>query len=181
MIMTIPVLALLALLTVPEAFPQDQPVIPKELHFKGGEVIFDSSAFQSKITSQKSLGALAQEHSTIGEKASSFGFAAKSEEAKFFTIGSLYAEALAYLRGGDNDIASKRLKAIETEFISLNVPSSLFNYISKTRNMVETKRYSMDALGDFLSLFQPIFEDFAKGRGKGTDMLVLFRSGSWLA
>ena len=177
---TLATAALLAVLTAPAVFPQDKPVLPEELKLEGGVVIFDSSTFQSEIRSGKSLGELAKEHSTIGEKATAFGFAAKSEEAKFFTIGALYAESLAYLRGGDTDMAAKRLQAIEKEFIVLDVPNSLFNYISKTRNLIETKRYPMEALGEFLALFQPLFEDYAKGKVKGEDFLTLFRSGSWL-
>jgi hypothetical protein len=179
-IIAITIAALIAVFATSGAFSGEKPGIPKDLKVKGGEVIFDSNSFQSGITSDKKLGTLAKEQSAIGGKATAFGFAAKSEEAKFFLIGSLYSEALAYLRSGDIALAADRLKAIETQFIAINVPSSLYNYISKTRNMLETKRYSAEVVGEFLSLFQPFFEDYAKGVGKGEDKLTLFRAGTWL-
>lgn len=169
---------LLLILTVTAAFSQDANLIPKRPGGGAGETVFDSNRFQSNIRSDKNLGALAKENSVAGDPAASFGFAAKSEEAKFFLIGSLYSEALAYLRSNKVDLAAKRLEAIEKEFLNLNVPNALFNYINKTRNLITTKRYSKEVLIDFLALFQPFFEDFAKA--KNADMLTLFRAGSWL-
>jgi len=166
------------LLFTTEAFSQEARVPPKDIGASIGESYFNSYKFQSGIKTGKSLGALAKEHSTIGEQASSFGFAAKSEEAKFFIIGALYSETIAYLKSGNLDLAAKRLESIEKEFISLRVPSSLYNFVTKARNLIQTKKYKPEVLGEFLSLFQPFYEDYAKG--KGEDKLILFRAGSWL-
>jgi hypothetical protein len=159
------------------AFSAELMKAPQNLNV-GNSESFDSARFQSAIRSDKSLGALAKEHSGIGEQGTSYGFAAKSEEAKFFIIGTLYSEALAYLKAGNYDMAAKRLTAIENEFINMHVPLALYNYISKTRNIITTKRYSPEAQAEFLSLFQPFYEDYAKS--KGEDKLTLFRAGSWL-
>jgi len=172
------VAAFLIIILVAVAFSYQEREIPKKLDLKAGKVVFNSSRFQSSIKSDKSLGTLAKEVSTIGEQAISFGFAAKSEEAKIFIIGALYSEALAHLRSGKMDLASKRLESIGQEFININVPTSLFNYISNIANMVETQRYSSDVILEFLSLFQPFYEDYANS--KGEDKLILFRAGSWL-
>lgn len=160
------------------AFSQGERVIPKDLPIKGDSEYFNSYQFQSGIKSGKSLGTLAKEHSTIGEKATTFGFAAKSEEAKFFIIGALYSETIAYLKSGNLDLAAKRLESIEKEFVSLRVPSSLYNFVTKARNLIQTKKYKPEVLGEFLSLFQPFYEDYTKT--KGEDKLILFRAGSWL-
>ena len=151
---------------------------PKNLDFGDANVIFSSSVSQSRIKSDKALGTLAKENPAVGEEAISFGFAAKSKEAKFFIIGSLYSEALAFLRSGDHEQAAKRLEAIEKEFIRLSVPSSLYNYVSKTRHLVSRQKYAADVLVEYLCLFQPFFEDYAKGIS--ADMLTLFRAGTWL-
>jgi len=174
-----PVVAVFVILIVwaTAAFSAEPFKLPQDLGAGSGES-FDSARFQSAIRSDKSLGALAKENSVFGEQASSYGFAAKSEEAKFFIIGSLYSEALAYLKSGNSDLAAKRLEAVEGEFIDLQVPSSLYNYISKTRNILETRRYPLEGQAEFLFLFQPFFEDYAKT--KGGDKLTLFRAGSWL-
>jgi hypothetical protein len=168
---------LLTLLSASSAFSLDPREVIKNVNGKEEEV-FDSSRFQSGIKSDRSLGSVAKDQSFFGDPSVSFGFAAKSAEAKFFIIGSLYSEALAYLKSGNTDLAAKRIESIEKEFINLNVPDSLFSYISKTHNIVVTKRYSPEAEMDFLSLFQPLFEDYAKS--KGEDKLTLFRAGSWL-
>jgi hypothetical protein len=160
------------------AFAQGARVPPRDIDLSSGESLFNSYKFQSGIKSDKGLGNLAKEHSAIGEQASSFGFAAKSEEAKFFIIGALYSETIAYLKSGNLDLAAKRLESIEKEFISLRVPSSLYNFVTKARNLIQTKKYKSEVLGEFLSLFQPFYEDYAKG--KGEDKLTLFRAGSWL-
>lgn len=159
-------------------FAQIPQVNPKDLEQSGGSEYFNSYRYQSNIKSGKSLGTLAKENSTIGEKAVTFGFAAKSEEAKFFTIGALYSESIAYLKSGNKELAAKRLESIEKEFINLGVPNSLYNYIIRTRAMVENKKYSANVLGELISLFQPFFEEYAKS--KGEDKLILFRAGSWL-
>jgi tetratricopeptide (TPR) repeat protein len=177
-ILVVIVAILLLIFQVTDAFSQETRKIPNNLDLSGGEILFSSSNFQSGIRSTDKLGTLVQKYSSIGKDAVSYGFAAKSDEAKFFIIGALYSEALAYLNSGQIDMAAKRLESIEKEFIVLGVPNSLYNYISKTRNILELNKYSLEALKDFLSLFQPIFEDYAKN--KGGDKLTLFRAGSWL-
>ena len=157
---------------------QEERAIPAIPDTSGSEIHFDASAFQADIRSENDLGTLAKKHVSLGDPAVTFGFAAKSVESKYFIIGSLYSEALAYLRSNQFDLAAKRLESIEEEFINLQIPSSLYNYISKTRNMLERKKYSKEVLEDFLALFQPFYEDFAKNQG--SDKLTLFRAGSWL-
>ncbi len=160
------------------AFAKGDLVLPIGLQSGESEVYFDSATLQARIKSEKPLTTLAMQHSAIGEEAIAFGFAAKSEEAKFFIIGSLYADALAHLRSGAADLAAKRLESIETELLALQAPSSLYNYISKMRNMIERRHYDTKVLEEVLALFQPLWEDYT--RGKGEDKLILFRAGSWL-
>ena len=177
-ILVVVIAILLLMFQVTNVFSEEPRKIPDNLDLSGGEIYFSSSNFQSNIRSSDKLSTLVQKYSTIGKDAVSYGFTAKSDEAKFFIIGALYSEALAYLNSGQVDMAAKRLGSIEKEFIILGVPNSLYNYISKTRNILEINKYSLDALEDFLSLFQPIYEDYAKS--KGEDKLTLFRAGSWL-
>ena len=137
-----------------------------------GKAYFNSAHNQTAIQSDKSLSNLATTHTAIGEDPVSYGFAAKSDEAKFFIIGALYSEALAHLRSGNSSMAANRLEAVEKQFIVLQVPPSLYNYVSKTRNLIELNKYSIEALLDMLSLFQPFFEDYAKSQNHGqTDSL----------
>jgi len=152
--------------------------IPKKIEIKNSSVMINSYRHQSSIRSDTSLTALAEGISSVGQEAVSYGFAAKSEEAKSFIIGTLYSESLAYLRGGNLDLASKRLTTIEKEFVNRQIPGSLYNLISSLINIVDTKRYTPEARAEFLSLFQPFYEDYAKSQGE--DKLVLFRAGCWL-
>jgi hypothetical protein len=171
------VLSLIMFMAV-TAFSQSAREIPKNIKSADAEVMFNSSAYQSGIRSGKNLDELAKANSYLDENAVSFGFAAKSEEAKFFIIGTLYSETLAYLQSGRVDSAVKRLKSIEKEFINLNVPSPLYNLISKVSSMLSSKKYSAETGMDVLSLFQPFFEEYAKSSSE--DKLALFRAGSWL-
>jgi hypothetical protein len=169
---------LLVIVFLAAAYSQQAREIPEKLTLKGSKIVLNSSRFQAAIKSEKSLGDLVSEVSPIGEEALSFGFAAKSEEAKTFIIGILYSEALAFISSGKFDLASKRLDSMRQEFINLNAPGSLYNYISKLSNMVDTKQFSKDILVEFLALFQPFCEDYAAG--KSEDHLILFQAGSWI-
>lgn len=177
-VMAVKTIIILCICTVGNAFSEEARLPTKRLDLSESKPYFNSYKFQSGIRTFRDLGVLAEENSIIGKEAVSFGFAAKSEEAKFFIIGALYSESLAYLRSGSIDLALKRLKSIEKEFINLNVPHSLYNYISKLQNIIERKHYSPEIGAEMLSLFQPFLEDYAKS--KGDDKLVLFRAGSWL-
>lgn len=160
------------------AVADDARQVPEGSLPEAAGAYFNSANFQSGIHSGESLSNLAKTHTSVGEDAASYGFAAKSDEAKFFLIGTLYSEALAHLRGGNPALAVDRLKAIEAQFIALQVPNALYNYVSKTRNRIELGKYSTEALYDMLSFFQPFFEDYAKSLSQ--DKLILFRAGSWL-
>jgi len=140
---------------------------------------FSTQMTQSALRTAHDVGELAAEVSVSETQDATFGFASKSPEAKFFLTGALYSEAFSYLNSGKLDTAADRLKTLEQEFVALGVPSSMFNYISKTRSLVEREKYSREALSDFLSLFQPFFEDYAAS--VSADKLVLFRAGSWLS
>ena len=139
---------------------------------------FNSQAFQSGITSAQNLGDLAKRYSPLHEKTDAFGFAAKSDEARFFMIGAIYTEALAYIRSEKWDLASQRLEYLEREFINMGAPSPMYNLITKTRNLVESEKYPPEYLVTVLSLFEPFFEEYAKT--KSEDKLTLFRAGAWL-
>lgn len=165
-------------LMAPPGFSQGQRPAGYSPGAMPGSGDFDSARFQSAIGTDGALGVMAKQNSVIGDPSVAFGFAEKSDEAKFLIIGALYSEAIAYLKGGQYDACAKRLGSIEKEFISLQVPSSLYNYVSKTRNLVELKKLDTATLLDFLSLFQPFFEDYAKGQS--ADKLTLFRTGTWL-
>ena len=160
------------------ASTQDVRVLPKNLEVQSSDVSLNSYRFQSAIRRDQSLGTLATAHSTIGEQVLTFGFGAKSEEATFFLLGSLYAEAAAYLHSGDLAAAEKRLAAIEKECIRLQVPNSLYAYVSKVRNLLATQRYNAEVIGDFLALLQPFLEDYAASQGP--EKRTLFRAGAWL-
>jgi hypothetical protein len=171
-------LALTAVFMATVAVAQEERGLLVNPDLSSGPVYFNSARFQSSLRSATDLGTLAQKNPAINEQAVTFGFAEKSAEAKFFIIGTLYTEALAYLQSDNLDEAAKRLAAIDRELINLQAPGALYNYLSQTRNLVERKQYSAEVLTDFLALFQPFFDDYARSRGD--DKLTLFRTGTWL-
>jgi hypothetical protein len=156
---------------------EERRIIPK-VDPSTAQPVFDSTGFQSRIAAPKGIGGLANDLSLYGKAGQSMGFAAKSEEAKTFLIGSFYSECIAYVRAGKADLALDRLKAIENEFILMGVPGSIYNFISKIENAINSKKYDKAVLLDFFSLFQPVYQDYLKS--KGQDRLILFQAGSWL-
>jgi hypothetical protein len=151
--------------------------LPK-LNPSGAKPTFNSTRFQSRIFGPQGLGVLANDLSLFGKMDKSMGFAAKSDEAKTFLIGSFYSECLAYIRGEKLDLAVERLKAIEKEFIVMGVPTSIYGFVSKIENAIVTKQYEPAVLLDFFALFQPVYEEYLESKGK--DNLILFQAGSWL-
>jgi hypothetical protein len=145
---------------------------------EAAHVVFNSSALQAGM-SGTGLGTIALDNSTLGDAASSFGFAAKSEEANVFLAGALYSESLAFLRGDTTDLAIDRMEALQKQFVSLQVPSALYGLISRVTNLTKGRKYSQDALVEMLSLVQPFLEEHLRSRSE--DFLTLFRAGSWLA
>jgi hypothetical protein len=171
---------LIALATAPPVPVESEEVLGRRwaVDLSKAKPLFDSRSWHARLQAQRNLADLAHKAAPSFGPPAAFGFAAQSEQAKFFLIGTFYAEALAYLGGGDESAAAERLQSIEDELIVLNVPGSLFNYVDKTQNLIKTEHHSPAALLDMLSLFQPLFEDFARGRGE--DEVVLFQAGAWL-
>ncbi len=170
---------LIAILVVslPLAAQEAKRVMPKA-DSASAQPVFDSAQFQSRINGPKGIGGLATDLSLYGKGGQAMGFAAKSEEAKTFLIGSFYSECVAYVRAGKSELALDRLKAMEKEFIVMGVPGSVYGFLSKIENAITTKKYDAAVLLDFFSLFQPVYQDYLKS--KGPDRLILFQAGSWL-
>jgi hypothetical protein len=131
---------------------------------------------QASITREADLGALVTEHSVIGEQVVAFGFAAKPASARSFLIGTLYAEALAYVRSGDLDAAAQRWAAIDKELVQ--VPDLLTTHMRKIQTLLESQNHAPEVLGGGLALFEPFYETYAKDTGG--ERLTLFRMGTWL-
>jgi hypothetical protein len=157
---------------------QEGQRVPPKLAGAPVTPVFDSGRFQSRISGPQGLGALANDLTLFGKGGQAMGFAAKSEEAKTFLIGSFYSESIAYVRGGKPDLALERLKAIEKEFITMGVPNSIYGFVSRIENFLTTKKYEPAVLLDFFALFQPVYEEYLLSKGK--DRLTLFQAGSWL-
>ena len=132
--------------------------------------------FQAGITREADLGALVTKHSAIGQQVVAFGFAAKPASAKSFLIGTLYAEALAYVRSGDLDAAAQRWATIDKELGQVSDP--LATHMRKIQTLLESQNRAPEALGMFLALFEPFYEAYAKDTGG--ERLTLFRMGTWL-
>ena len=168
----------LFILSATALFADDARPIPDSSLLKGGQPYFNSANYQSAIHGSDNLSQLAKTQSTLGEDAQAYGFAAKSDDAKFFVIGALYAEALAHIRGGNLELAAERLAAIEDQLIVLEAPGELYGYISNVRSRVALGKYATEVLVDMLSFFQPFFD--AHARQQSQDKQILFQAGSWL-
>jgi hypothetical protein len=145
---------------------------------RASAAFFDVYRFQAGIKSETALDTLVVTHSVIGKRAVTFGFAAQPERSKAFSIGTLYAETLAALRSGNLDLAVQRLQAMEKACLDLQGPGTLSLYLSEMRTLLENRRYAEDVLGEFLSLFEPLYAEYAGS--KDADGLTLFRAGAWL-
>jgi anti-sigma factor RsiW len=142
------------------------------------EAVVNAWQYQARLQPQKNLSALLREHSILSEQPTAFGFAARAEGARFFLIGSLYAETLAHIRSGNFEAARQSWSALEKQVMGLPPPDALANYISQARTRLEHSQSSRQEVGEFLARFQPLAEAYAQNQG--AEQRLLFQTGLWL-
>jgi hypothetical protein len=135
-------------------------------------------AFQAGLRSERPLGPLVAEHSTLERTATAFGFAGKPVKTSVFLIGTLYAEALAYLRSDDREAVLWHLAALENELTAVQAPQSLAQYVNTLYHFIEGQPQAAAVAAEWLALFEPLYEDYAKSRS--VERLLFFRAGAWL-
>ena len=122
-----------ALLLIPALVYSQEDLDPNSIKLDISTPYFNSQAFQSGITSTRDLGDLAKRYSPLHEKAGALDLRLNPTRPKFFMIGALYTEALAYIGSGKWDLASQRLEYLEKEFINMGAPRLCDGLITKTR------------------------------------------------
>jgi hypothetical protein len=144
----------------------------------GREKALQTYTFQAGIHSTTDLGTLVTAHAVADEPAVAFGFAATSERARFFLLGTRYAEALAYAHSGDLHAVAQRLATVHQELVDLQVPSVLLDYLNEMQHLLQNRQYSAEVLEKFLALFEVLYTEDAKHIG--AESLTLWRAGSWV-
>lgn len=137
--------------------------------------LFHTHLFQSSIETKNNLGQILSELPDMINPSSTLGFAAT---ARFYAVGTWYAEALASLASGHYEVAAQRLSLIDTELRLLSIPNPLIGYLPDMHRAILSKQYSPASLKEGLSLLGALAEELAQGQGK--ESLTLFRVGAWL-
>jgi hypothetical protein len=137
-----------------------------------------ASTFQARIRSATDLGTLVTAHAVAGEPAVAFGFAATSERARFFRLGTSYAEALACVHSGDLNATAQHLATMHQELIDMQGPSALSSYLGLMQHLLQDRQYTAAVLREFLALFEVLYTEDAKS--DGAESLMLFRAGAWM-
>jgi hypothetical protein len=120
-------------------------------------------------------------NSTVEEQMVAFGFASKPVSARSYFLGTLYAEALAYTRGGDTASAAGHWAAIRKEVEPIAQPLTVYARQMETLLTAPADEQTADSATElvaFMALFEPLYEDYAGERAAQT--LPLFRAGTWL-
>jgi hypothetical protein len=158
--------------------PASQQAAGPVLDPLGKERPLQASTFQARIHSATDLGTLVTAHAVTGEPAVAFGFAPMSERARFFRLGSSYAEALAYVHSGTRDAAVQRLAAMHEELVDIQGPSVLPHYLSEMQHLLQNRQYTAEVLEKFLALFEVLYTEEAQS--VGAESPTLFRAGTWV-
>jgi hypothetical protein len=151
--------------------PENLPVTKEVFWYR-------SEATQGPVAAVSDIGELARQNALVIDTGAAFGFAAGSVDAQYFLAGAAYSEALALTRGGDYAEAAKRLDTLGEALIVFEAPGSLYHYLQRVRYLISSGTYDRKVLVEMLSLFQPLFEDYA--RAQSADMLTLVQAGAWL-
>lgn len=142
----------------------------------GAEMVgFNVRLFQLSLHATDDLGRLVTAHPALETRANTLSFAGTSG---FYAMGALYAEALAYLHGGQWETAAQRLSSMERELRRLPVAGSLADYVHTLRQAVQQRRYDAEVLGKGFEGLQSLAETSAAQQGR--EFVLLFRVGAWL-
>lgn len=152
----------------------DQAVSNPQRHWQ-----FDAYTFQVGIQSHTALGMLVASHSLAEKSATIFGFTTTRPVGTIvFQIGMLYADTLACLHSDALPAARQLLGAIKNVLDGLPASTVLSMYLEKMRSLLESQSLPAQVRGEFLTLFETLFSEYA--RGAGSEFLPLFRAGVWL-
>lgn len=132
--------------------------------------------FQEGIRADADLGALVVAQATETEPMIAFGFAAKPAPARSFFLGTLYAEALAYVRSGNIDAAQQRWQAMDKALADAAGP--LLNYRHRMQSLLQHESSKLEPFETYLPLFESFYEASAAREDDRT--LPLFQAGAWL-
>lgn len=131
--------------------------------------------FQEGIRSDVDLGALVDAQAPETEPMS-YGFAAKTTREKSFLIGTLYAEALAYVRSGDIAAATQRWQTMDRALVQTAEP--LLSYQRDMQRSLQQEPPALERFQALLPLFESFYEVYAAHQHGQT--LPLFQAGAWM-
>lgn len=161
--------------------PAVQQTASRPLAPPGQERPASAHDFQANMVVSADLDALVAANSTVEEQMVAFGFASKPVPAQSYFLGTLYAEALAYTRGGDTASAAGHWVAIRKEVEPIAQPLTAYARQMETLLTASADEQTADSAAElvaFMSLFEPLYENYTGERAART--LPLFRAGTWL-
>jgi len=132
-------------------------------------------AFQKAIRQDANLGALVTAQDTESEP-KAYGFAGKSTRQQSFLLGTLYAEALAYVHSGNIEAATQRWQTMDQALAQTTEP--LLSYRHHMQEWLQQKPPKLEQFQALLPLFEPAFELYAEREDDQT--LPLFQAGAWM-
>ncbi len=135
-----------------------------------------SYVFQEGITADVDLGALVADMTAETEPMVAFGFAAKPAPARSFLLGTLYAEALAYMRSGDIEATQQRWQTMDKALADMTEP--LVSYRRQMQSFLQHEPPALERVQAFLPLFESFYE--ASVARESDHTLPLFQAGAWL-
>jgi hypothetical protein len=135
--------------------------------------------FLRAIRNPEQLGPLVTARSAFGARIVGLGFAPQNPRIVFFRMGTIYADALAALRGDAPDVAAQRLHALRQALERLQAPRILTDYLREIRTLHRGQHYGGEELATFLALFETLYQvEYAKD--ESTEAVGLFQLGAWL-
>ncbi len=132
--------------------------------------------FQEGLAPNAELGALVATQAMETEPMIAFGFAAKPAPARSFLLGTLYAEALAYVRSGELEAAQQRWQAMDKALSDMTAPLS--GYRLRMQSFLNQEPAALERFQTFLPLFESFYETAAAR--ESDDTMPLFQAGAWL-
>ena len=157
--------------------PAERPQLPEG---GVGDAYLRAVRYQARIQRTTDVGMLARAYPAPGSQAVALGFGGMSDEAKFFILGTRYAETVAYLQSDQLEAEAKReaVASLAQALLHMQAPPAFALYVSTLQELLGSGRATPQVLSDMLALLQSLCEEYAQSTGE--ERLLLFRAGVWL-
>lgn len=133
--------------------------------------------FQQQLIRSTVVGAVLPTESDV----QGYGLAPLPVQALFVRLGTGYAETLALMQSGQQGRIAQHMATLMHILETTQAPDVLAAYLRALQTLGNDPQYTNAMLTQLLALFESLYEEAYAQQSEGSEALLLFRLGAWLA